>query len=72
MTPCGCRIVEPETDRGSCSIEYCSLHAAAGEMLAALKDFHEGRSQSFTYSPTPTEFEERVEALIARAEGKAP
>lgn len=75
MTPCGCRVEfdtktwMPPSLRVTYGVEhpfviaYCPLHAAAGELLAALKatDVHGCMAQPWR--------NER-QALIARAEGK--
>lgn len=52
---CGCRIVGHGTDT---RIEYCPLHAAAGEMLVLLKRFH-----------LPEDDQKLADEVIKRAEG---
>lgn len=76
MTSCGCRVVNVYAERTSGyqaspgvksrRIEYCPLHLAAEEMLAALKEL-------LGYEIEPERFAVRnqARALIARAEGRS-
>ena len=67
---CGCSIVnEQNAMSGHCGDNYlklCPLHAAAPELLAALK----AAKKDFIYSNHSWDSEEQVDKAIARAEGR--
>lgn len=77
--PCGCRIIYAQLSHGRIStddlIDYCPLHLAAGEMLAALKKSHgrifhdDGRICCEPDVPTEDEWHCPVALLIERASG---
>lgn len=72
--PCGCRVDESPS---MLRIVYCPTHAAAPELLAALKDSLAGLEEfRRVYQPasfvgsTITEYCDKARAAIAKAEGR--
>lgn len=77
MAECGCNVPRLETPFGD-DIDYCSLHAAAPDLLAALGgalgELKYDYDQNWRGSDTPPgygrQFEE-YEAAIAKAKGES-
>ena len=81
-TPCSCRIEIPDLPEGRAyvldtkyvkpdlfQIVYCPLHAAAPELLEALKDIRDNSSRNTAVGHIFTQDQlARVEAAIAHAE----